>query len=272
MARSRTVEWHEPARPNDRQVLVNGGDVALLVAAGLGAGTVNGVAGGGTLVSFPALLAVGLPALKANVTSTIGICPGYLGGVAGFRAEVKDQPRARLALAIPAVVGAVVGGILLLITPGGDFRAIAPYLVLAACALFAVQPVVGRWLKTRVAGTERGHLRAATAGTLLASVYGGYFGAGLGVILLAILGLTLPDDLVRTNGLRALMSLVVNFAVAVVFLAAAHVAWEDAGLLASSSLVGGYLGARAARRLPPALFRVLVVALGLVTAARLLAG
>jgi uncharacterized membrane protein YfcA len=251
---------------------VTGGDIALLIAAGFGAGTVNGVAGGGTLVSFPALLAVGLPALQANVTSTIGICPGYLGGVAGFRTEVKDQPRARLALTIPAVVGAVLGGILLLVTPGSDFKALAPYLVLAACALFVVQPVVGRWLKARVTGAERGHLRVAAAGTLLGSVYGGYFGAGLGVILLALLGLTLPDDLVRTNGLRAVLSLVVNLAVAIVFLAAAHVAWPDAALLAGSSLVGGYLGARAARRLPTAVFRALVVTLGLVTAARLLAG
>jgi uncharacterized membrane protein YfcA len=251
---------------------VNGGDVALLVAAGLGAGTVNGVAGGGTLVSFPALLAVGLPALQANVTSTIGICPGYLGGVAGFRAEVRDQPRARLALTAPAVVGAVAGGILLLVTPSSDFRAMAPYLVLAACGLFAVQPVVGRWLKARVKRPDEGHVRMATMGTVIASVYGGYFGAGLGVILLAVLGLALPDDLVRTNGLRALLSLAVNFSVAVVFLIAAHVAWTDAGLLAGSSLVGGYFGARVARRLPVPVFRVLVVTLGLVTAARLLAG
>jgi uncharacterized membrane protein YfcA len=115
-------------------------------------------------------------------------------------------------------------------------------------------------------------LRVATAGTVLSSVYGGYFGAGLGVILLAVLGLTLPDDLVRTNGLRVLLSLAVNFSVAVLFMAAAHVAWTDAGLLAGSSLIGGYVGARVARRLPVSVFRVLVVTLGLVTAARLLAG
>jgi len=249
------------------------GDVVLLLAAGLGAGTVNGVAGGGTLVSFPALLATGLPALQANVTSTIGIWPGYLGGVAGFRAEVRQQPSARLgALSGAAAVGAVVGSILLLVTPVDAFKDLAPYLVLAACLLFAVQPLVSRWLKARLEGIADGHVGLAAAGTMLGSVYGGYFGAGLGVILFALLGLLLPDDLVRTNGLRAVLSLVVNFVAAAVFLVAAHVAWSDAGLLAGSSLVGGYFGARLARRLPPLVFRVLVVTLGLVTVVRLLAG
>jgi uncharacterized membrane protein YfcA len=249
------------------------GDVVLLLAAGLGAGTVNGVAGGGTLVSFPALLATGMPALQANVTSTVGIWPGYLGGVAGFRSEVREQPRRRLGvLSGAAMVGAAVGSVLLLVTPVGAFKALAPYLVLAACLLFAVQPLISRWVKDRLAEVADGHLRVAAAGTLLGSVYGGYFGAGLGVILLALLGLTLPDDLVRTNGLRAVLSLVVNCMAAAVFLVAAHVAWPDAGLLAGSSLVGGYFGARLARRLPPIVFRVLVVVLGLVTSARLLAG
>ena len=172
---------------------------------------------------------------------------------------------------VPAQVAGV-GSVAVASPPRADNGGLPHPAVLAACALFVVQPVVGRWLKARVTGAERGHLRVAAAGTLLGSVYGGYFGAGLGVILLALLGLTLPDDLVRTNGLRAVLSLVVNLAVAIVFLAAAHVAWPDAALLAGSSLVGGYLGARAARRLPTAVFRVLVVTLGLVTAARLLAG
>lgn len=249
------------------------GDVVLLVAAGFGAGTVNGVAGGGTLVSFPALLATGLPALRANVTSTVGIWPGYLGGVAGFRAEVREQPRRRVAvLAGAALVGATGGGVLLLLTPGGSFRAIAPYLVLSACLLFAIQPAVGASVKRRLSSLADGHLGVAAVGTLCSSVYGGYFGAGLGVILLALLGLTVPEDLVRTNGLRSLLSLAVNTAAAIVFLIAAHVAWDDAVLLAGSSLVGGYFGARAARRLPPVVLRVLVIALGLATAARLLAG
>jgi len=251
---------------------LSAGDVVLLVAAGLGAGTVNGVAGGGTLVSFPALLAVGVPALKANITSTIGIWPGYLGGLAGFRAEVHEQAKRRLTvLSSAALVGATAGSILLLATPGSAFRTLAPYLVLAACLLFALQPLVLRWLR-RLGAASDGHLGVAAFGTLLGSVYGGYFGAGLGVILLALFGLTVPDKLVRTNGLRLVVSLVANSAAAVVFLVAAHVAWEDAGLLAGSSLIGGYFGARLARRLPPVVFRILVLGLGLATAGRLLAG
>lgn len=249
------------------------GDVVLLLAAGLGAGTVNGVAGGGTLVSFPALLATGLPALQANVTSTVGIWPGYLGGVAGFRSEVRQQPRRRLRLLSgAAVVGAAVGSVLLLVTPVSAFKSLAPYLVLASCLLFATQPLISRLVKERLAAVSDGHLGLATVGTALGSVYGGYFGAGLGVVLLALLGLTVPDELVRTNGLRAVLSLVVNCVAALVFIVAAHVAWSDAGLLAGSSLVGGYFGARLARRLPTVVFRVLVVTLGLVTAALLLAG
>ncbi len=131
-------------------------DALLLVAAGLGAGTVNGVAGGGTLVSFPALLAVGLPALPANVTSTVGICPGYLGGVAGFRAEVRSQPRRCLLLSVPALAGAVAGSILLLVTPQSAFRSLVPYLVLVACALFAAQPFVARRLARRAGRARQG--------------------------------------------------------------------------------------------------------------------
>jgi uncharacterized membrane protein YfcA len=259
------------------------GDTLLLVAAGLGAGTVNGVAGGGTLVSFPALLAVGLPALGANVTSTVGICPGYLGGVAGFRSEVRSQPRRCAVLSVPAIAGAVAGSILLLVTPQSAFRSLVPYLVLAACALFAAQPFVAKQMARHAPpapdrapsptfAAARQHLGVAGAGTFLGSVYGGYFGAGLGVVLLALLGLALPDDLVRTNGLRSVLSLVVNIGAALVFIIHAHVAWGDAGLLAGSSLVGGYGGARIARRLPPTVFRVLVIGLGVATAATLLAG
>jgi uncharacterized membrane protein YfcA len=245
-------------------------DALLLVAAGLGAGTINGVAGGGTLVSFPALLAVGVPAIQANVTSTIGIWPSYLGGVAGFRAEIREQRESRW-LIWPAGAGALAGAVLLLTTPASLFKSMAPYLVLAACGLFAAQPLVAaRVSRTAEHDTPRSRTIAAV-GTLLGAVYGGYFGAGLGVILLALLGVTLPDDLVRTNGLRAMLSLAVNTVAALVFVIAAHVVWRDAGLLVGSSLVGGYLGARLARRLPPVVFRVVVLTLGLATSIRLLA-
>lgn len=236
----------------------------------------NGAAGGGTLVSFPALLAVGVPALRANMTSTVGIWPGYLGGAAGFREQVGAQTGRVAELAAPAVIGGAAGSVLLFVTPAKDFSAIVPYLVLAACALFALQPIVARAVRSRSGSDDAppGALRrvAAHAGTFAGAVYGGYFGAGLGVVFLAVLGAALPDEMSRTNGLRAVLSLVVNSVAVVVFVAHGQIDWADAGLLAGTSLVGGYLGARVALWLPPVAFRLLVLALGLVTAIRLLVG
>ena len=167
---------------------------AFLCVAGLAAGFVNGVAGGGTLVSFPVLLALGLPAVRANVTSTIGIWPGYLGGVAGFRREISDQLDRLRELAPVAAVGGVVGAVLLLVTPSHAFSRAAPYLVLVACALFAVQPILAKHLAARDGRQRR---LFGQAGTFVACVYGAYFGAGLGVLLLAILGIAIPDRLIR---------------------------------------------------------------------------
>ena len=242
---------------------------AFLALAGIGAGFVNGVAGGGTLVSFPVLLALGLPAVRANVTSTIGIWPGYLGGVAGFRLEIGDQLDRLRALAPVAVSGGVVGAVLLLVTPSHAFSSAAPYLVLLACGLFSVQPFLAKRL-ARGDGQQRRVL--GQAGTFVACVYGAYFGAGLGVLLLAILGIAIPDRLVRTSGLRSMLSLGVNTVAAIVFSIAAHVAWSYAGILALTSLVGGYAGARFARRVPTGPLRVLIILIGLAAAAKLLAG
>jgi uncharacterized protein len=252
---------------------LSAGQEAFLALAGLGAGLVNGAAGGGTLLSFPALLAVGYPALTANVTSTVGIWTGYLGGTAGFRQEVVSQKARVRALAATVVTGALAGGVLLLTTPSRDFRAVAPYLLLVACALFAAQPLVrsrlaARHEQSRTAGP---HGLLLQAGTFLAAVYGAYFGAGLGVVLLAVLGTALPDDLVRVNGLRSVLALVVNTVAVIVFVAHAHVAWGAAGLMTGAALVGGYVGSRLARAVPTALLRVVVIALGLATAITLLA-
>jgi uncharacterized membrane protein YfcA len=242
---------------------------AFLAVAGLTAGIVNGIAGGGTLVSFPVLLALGLPAVRANVTSTIGIWPGYLGGSAGFRPEIRDQTDKLRELAPVAVVGAVAGAVLLLVTPSHTFSRAAPYLVLLACGLFALQPLLAK----RLADAGRPQRRLlAQGGIFFACVYGAYFGAGLGVLLLAILGIAIPDKLVRTSGLRSMLSLGVNTIAAIVFCIAAHVAWSYAGVLAVSSLVGGYAGARFARRVPTGPLRVLIILIGLAAAARLLAG
>lgn len=293
---------------------MNPGQVVLLVAAGFGAGVVNGVGGGGTLLSFSALLAVGLPALRANLTSTVGIFPGFIGGVAGFREEISDQTRRVAQLSLPAMAGSVAGAVLLLTTPAKSFQHIVPYLILLACALFTIQPVVARSVRQRAivspeakgpgvpdeqraaqtaashtsdvsAGVVDGASRPSAdtapsrkrialtgAGVFVGAIYGGYFGAGLGVVLLALLGMLLPDRLVRTNGLRTTVAFVVSVGAVAVFVIHGDIAWLDAALLAPSCVVGGYVGARLARRLPAAVVRIVVIALGLATAIRLLAG
>lgn len=250
-------------------MVLDAGREALLALAALGAGIANGAAGGGTLLSFPALLAVGYPALTANITSSVGIWTGYVGGVAGYRREVADQADRLRSLAGTVVAGGVAGSVLLLTTPSRDFRLAAPYLLLFSCLLFAAQPLLaGRLARRRRAG--RDHRWLLHGGVLLASVYGAYFGAGLGIVYLAILATTLPDPLGRVNGLRAVLSLVVNTAAVLIFVASAHVAWLAAGVMAGGALVGGYVGAHLARRVPTVVLRVVVIVLGLATAVDLL--
>ena len=279
--------------------------VVLLAAAGFAAGLINGVAGGGSLISFPALLAAGYSALVANVTSTVGIWPGYAGGVAGYRHVVAAQRRRVRRLAPTCIAGGLTGAALLLLTPSDFFATLAPYLILAACLLFALQPWLSRVLAARAAvasGTgsgdavgpeERSPYRgdgpeggastdqggvddeprspvALHGSVFLASIYGGYFGAGLGVILLAVLALLLEDDLQRANGLRGVLALLVNSVGVVVFVIAADVAWSAAGILAVTSLAGGYTGAHLAQRLPVPVFRSAVVLLGVAAAVKLL--
>jgi len=250
-------------------VHLSGGRDALLVLAGFGAGFFNGVAGGGTLISFPALLALGYPALTANVTSTVGIWPGYVGGVAGFRREAHAQRDRFVVLAPITVAGATLGAVLLLTTPSSAFTRLAPWLVLFATVLFALGPFLSRWL---AGSAPRERPVALWAGMFLAAVYGGYFGAAMGVIILAVLGMTLPDTLTRSSGIRAVLSVLSNAAAAVVFIVHGHLQWAAAGWLAVGALVGGYAGSVLARRLPASVFRVAVVGIGLATGIRLLVG
>ena len=252
-------------------VQLTGGRDALLVLAGLGAGLFNGAAGSGTLISFPVLLALGYPAIVANVTSTLGIWPGYLGSVAGWRGEIV-QPRDHFrSLAPLTVLGAAIGAILLLTTPSSAFTGLAPWLVLFASLLFALGPTLARWL-----GGEESALQtrpiALGIGMFLAAVYGGYFGAAMGVIMLAVLGLTLPGTLARASGIRAVLSVLANGVAAIVFIIHGHLQWEAVGMLAIGSLVGGYVGAALARKLPTSILRAIVVAVGLATGIRLLVG
>jgi uncharacterized membrane protein YfcA len=245
------------------------GDVLLVGGAGLVAGAVNAVAGGGTLVTFPALLAVGLPAITANITSSVGLLSGYAGGSVAYRRELSGQ-RDRMRTLLPvAIAGGVAGALLLLVTPETTFRSLVPYLVLLSCALLAVQPR----LATALAGSRHGSADVhwgARAGVGLAAVYGSYFGAGLGVLLLAVLGILVADDLQRLNALKGVLSLLVNVVGVVVFVASAHVSWGFATVLAVSAYLGGTLGVSVARRLPAPVMRAAVVLLGTVVGVVLL--
>lgn len=235
---------------------------ALLTAgAGLVAGAVNAAAGGGTLISFPALLAAGLSPVAANITSSVGLLAGYLGGSVAYRRELAEQRDRVRDLALPAVAGGLLGALLLLVTPEATFRALAPVLVLASCALLALQP----WLAARL----QRHPGSATAvplltrlGVGLAAIYGSYFGAGLGVLLLALLGIVLADGMQRLNALKGLLSLLVNLVGVGVFLLSGQVAWLFALVLAVSAYTGATLGVGIARRLPAAVLRGAVIALG----------
>jgi len=243
--------------------------IVFLLLGGLGAGIFNGVAGGGSLISFPLLLALGYPALTANITNTVGIWPGYAGGAAGFRHEIGGQRERLVRLSPVAVIGGIAGAILLLTTSSAAFRSLAPWLVLGASLLFAAQPL----LKRALGGPHtppRTRPFLLVGGTFVASVYGGYFGAGLGVMLLAILGLALPDSILRTSGLRTALSILVNGVAAAVFLIHGGLAWRAVGLLAIGSLFGGWIGARVALAIPAVALRVVVIAVGLATVVKLL--
>jgi len=254
---------------------------ALVVAgAGLLAGAVNAVAGGGTLITFPALLAVGDTALVANITSSVGLITGYLGGSVAYREELAGQgPRVR-ALGAVSVLGGLVGAVVLLVTPTSAFRSVVPYLILASCALLLAQPSLARVGARRRDGAPApgGPVDEVPHGVgwplrllvFLGAVYGSYFGAGLGVILLGVLGVLLADSLQRLNALKGLLSLVINVVGVAVFVLSARVAWADAGILAVTAYAGGMIGVRIARRLKPAVLRYGVVSLGVVVAVKLL--
>jgi uncharacterized membrane protein YfcA len=252
-------------------VTLNAFHIILLILGGLGAGIFNGVAGGGSLISFPLLLGLGFPALTANLTNTVGIWPGYLGSAAGFRTQIADQREQMVRLSPVAVSGAIVGAILLLTTSSATFRTLAPWLVLAASLLFSVQPLLRRALQKSESDATPTRPVLLVGGTFLASVYGGYFGAGLGVMLLAILGLALPDTIARSSGLRTVLSIMVNGVAALVFMIHGGLAWAAAGYLALGALVGGWVGARLALAISPTALRIVVVAIGLGTTIKLLA-
>ncbi len=237
---------------------------ALVGGAALVAGAINAIAGGGSLVSFPALVAVGLSPVTASVTNTVAMCPGYLGATLSQRADLAGQG-ARAARILPAAaVGGVLGALLLLRTGEAAFDAIVPYLILLASLLLAVQGKLRAWLLARAPHTRSAAIAAIPVG--LAAVYGGYFGAGMGVMVLAALAIVLEDSLTRLNALKQTVSLVVNVAAAVVFLFSGRVDWPFALVMFVCSLAGGWIGGRIASRIPPAVLRWVVVTIGVAVA------
>jgi hypothetical protein len=226
------------------------------------AGAVNALAGGGTLITFPVLLAVGLPAVAANVTNTVALCPGYLGATLAQRRDLAGQ-RSRMWLVLPAgALGGLVGGVLLLVTGERTFRALVPFLILLASGLLAVQEPVRAWLQRRGSHAPARAAAWVAVPVALAAVYGGYFGAGLSVIVLAVLALLLDDSLTRLNALKQSVSLAVNVAAALLFVFSGKVVWATALVMAAGALAGGAIGGRLAGRITPAALRRAVVAIG----------
>jgi uncharacterized membrane protein YfcA len=248
------------------------GTAAGLAAAALVAGAANAVAGGGSLISFPTLLWAGYSPVVANITNAVALLPGYAGGTLGYRAELRGQGVRIRALTAVSVAGAVLGSVLLLAGPASVFSRIVPWLILFSCAVLAAQPAVARWLRSRNAGAHGGRRvpPALLACQLIGAVYGAYFGAGLGVLMLALLGIFVDDGLQRLNALKGLLSLVINAVAVLCFVVTGRVAWEAVAIMAVASLVGGRAGVSLARRLDEGVLRLLVIAFGVAVAIKLL--
>jgi uncharacterized membrane protein YfcA len=240
-----------------------------VVAAGLAAGAINAIVGSGSLISFPTLLAVGYKPVTANVSNNIGLVPGSVAGVFGYRRELAGQATRVRKLAVGSILGSLLGASLLLALPASVFDRVVPFFVLGASVLMAVQPRVSRWVSARRADDAPDVHIVAVLATFGAGVYGGYFGAAQGIILLAVLGILVPDDLQRSNAVKNVLAGLVNGVAAVYFILFAHVAWEAVALVAVGSVVGGTLGARYGRRIPPIALRRLVIAVGVIVSIRL---
>ena len=246
-------------------------EAIAIAAAGFGAGTVNTVVGSGTLITFPVLLAFGYAPVQANVSNTIGLVPGGLSGTHGYRAELEGQGRRSVLFGTMSSVGALIGAALLLTLPASAFKTIVPFFIASALVLIVFQP----WLSRRLEARRQAHRPHGgpwtAAGLLVTGIYGGYFGAGQGILLLALLGLALADSLQRVNALKNVLATVTNLVAAVVFTFAADVAWDVALLIALGAVAGGVLGAQVARRLPPTAFRAVIVVVGIAAIVKLTA-
>lgn len=248
--------------------MTSGLDYAFAAGAGVLAGGVNALAGGGTLISFPALRAIGLSSLDANVTNIVALTPGYLAGSTAQRRDLAGQARVARRLGVAAGLGGLVGSVLLVTVTGDTFSEVVPFLILLACATLLAQGRIRTVLEARRAAHARplgdGHLERA--GVFCIAVYGGFFGAGLSIMLLALLGMFTDDPLNRVNVLKQVLSLVVSVLASAFLAFSGHVAWGLAGVVAAASLVGGFTGGRMVHLVHPVVLRVLVVLLGVAVA------
>jgi uncharacterized membrane protein YfcA len=245
-------------------------EMLAIGAAGVAAGGINAAVGSGTLITFPTLLAFGYPPVLANVSNNIGLVPGVLSAAYGCRRELKGQFRRLIRLGIASLIGGLIGALLLLELPARTFKAIVPVLILTACVLVLLQPRLSRWLQQRREHRQEEGGASLWFGVLGTGMYGGYFGAAQGVLLMGLLGSFLHDDLQRLNAAKNVLASTVNGIAAVVFITVTDVDWTVAAVIAVGSTLGGMLGARVGRKLPPTVLRALIITVG-VTAAGVMA-
>ena len=248
--------------------MTGGVDLIIVSLAAVVGGGVNALAGGGTLITFPMLIAVGLPPVAANVTNTVALCPGYLGATFAQKKDLRGQTQ-RLWLLLPAsVFGGIFGGFLLLHTGNHLFRVLVPYLILFAALLLAAQDKIRAWLARRPGQSSGSHAhdRWVLVPVTSAAIYSGYFGAGLSVIILAVLGIAVDDSLTRLNALKQFLAFTVNISAAVFFLFSGQVVWPVALVMAVGALAGGVAGGRLAGRMSPLMLRRIVVGIGSIVA------
>jgi uncharacterized protein len=240
-------------------------DYVLAGIAAAGAGGVNSIAGGGTLISFPTLVALGVGRVSANVTNTVSLCPGYFGGAMAQRGELAGERTRVVRLSIAAGLGGLTGSALLLSTGEKAFTNLVPWLILAACGLLGGQKYIKKWLGIGER-TTAARPAIALASTYAVAIYGGYFGAGLGIALLAVLGLVFNESLKRLNAIKQVLSLTINVVAACFFSGSGKVVWELVAVMAPASLVGGWFGGKVATKIKPEVLRACVVTYGVALA------
>jgi hypothetical protein len=242
--------------------------LSIVFVAGIAAGIANGVAGGGTFITFPTLLSLGLPALTANISTTVGVVPSYLGSLRVFRTQLRPHRRLIISLLPSCLLGTVLGTVLLLTGSPSTFRSVVPWLIGGGTILFAISPYVTRAL-AHVDSAHPARRWALFFGIFVVSIYGGYFGAGMGILLLAVMALALPYEIFELQGLRNAISLVINLVAALIFVGYGHLAVSDVVMLLIGTLIGGWLGAILLVRLSANVVRALVIAIGVATTIKL---